>query len=79
MNKHVFVLEIDIQIPRHIFIIWCMRRRFSAVLLAPTFGMDFRSYYQQDACSGVHTGLKMATFVVLGVMCNREVDRDTGS
>jgi peptidoglycan biosynthesis protein MviN/MurJ (putative lipid II flippase) len=22
MNKHVFVLEIDIQIPRHIFIIW---------------------------------------------------------
>jgi hypothetical protein len=32
MNKHVFVLEIDIQIPRHIFIIWCMRRRFSAVL-----------------------------------------------
>jgi hypothetical protein len=31
MNKHVFVLEIDIQIPRHIFIIWCMRRRFSAV------------------------------------------------
>ena len=32
INKHVFVLEIDIQIPRHIFIIWCMRRRFSAVL-----------------------------------------------
>jgi hypothetical protein len=32
MNKHVFVLEIDIQIPRHIFIIWCMRRRFPAVL-----------------------------------------------
>ncbi len=31
---HVFlVLEIDIQIPRHIFIIWCMRRRFSAVLV----------------------------------------------
>jgi hypothetical protein len=29
---HVFVLEIAIQIPRHIFIIWCMRRRFSAVL-----------------------------------------------
>jgi hypothetical protein len=27
------VLEIDIQIPRHIFIIWCMRRRFSAVLV----------------------------------------------
>jgi hypothetical protein len=35
MNKHVFVLEIDIQIPRHIFIIWCMRRRFSAVLALP--------------------------------------------
>ena len=33
MNKHVFALEIDIQIPRHIFIIWCMRRRFSAVLI----------------------------------------------
>ena len=33
MNKHVFVLEIDIQIPRHIFIIWCMRGRFSAVLV----------------------------------------------
>jgi hypothetical protein len=32
INKHVFVLEIDIQIPRHFFIIWCMRRRFSAVL-----------------------------------------------
>jgi hypothetical protein len=35
INKHVFVLEIDIQIPRHIFIIWCMRRRFSAVLPLP--------------------------------------------
>ena len=35
MNKHVFVLEIDIQIPRHIFIIWCMRRRFSAVTNLP--------------------------------------------
>ena len=33
INKHVFVLEIDIQIPRHIFIIWCMRRRFSAVFI----------------------------------------------
>ena len=32
---------------------------------------------KQDACSGVHTGLKMATFVE-GVMCSREVDRDTG-
>jgi hypothetical protein len=31
--KHVFILEIDIQIPRHIFISWCMRRRFSAVLV----------------------------------------------
>ena len=37
------------------------------------------SVIEQDACSGVHTGLKMATFVVLGVMCSREVDRDTGS
>jgi hypothetical protein len=33
INKHVFVLEIDIQILRHIFIIWCMRRRFSAVFM----------------------------------------------
>jgi hypothetical protein len=32
---------------------------------------------KQDACSGVHTSLKMATFVE-GVMCSREVDRDTG-
>ena len=30
-----FVLEIVIQIPRHIFIIWCMRRRFSAVFILP--------------------------------------------
>jgi hypothetical protein len=38
-NKHVFILEIDIQIPRHIFIIWCMRRRFSAVLCNIGFQM----------------------------------------
>jgi hypothetical protein len=40
INKHVFVLEIDIQIPRHIFIIWCMRRRFSAMLLKPLWSFQ---------------------------------------
>jgi hypothetical protein len=48
MNKHVFVLEIDIQIPRHIFIIWCMRRRFSAVLPLPGSSHFSRAMYEED-------------------------------
>jgi hypothetical protein len=38
--------------------------------------LQCRKHVEQDACSGVHTGLKMATFEV-GVMCSREVNRDT--
>ena len=67
MNKHVFVLEIDIQIPRHIFIIWCMRRRFSAVLHART----------KLLASKIYIGLINIDFFHIVMQIFGEISRDT--